>query len=149
MTPMTQEQMDWVSEQVHRAANKAARRSRNQSLIGFLILLLGIGFVQWDGHHRSDAARDAIVQTGNVIAVDGCNRDYVSRKEIRAVLARSRDFQKGALDRGDISQTQYDLAVKFYDERLDTLPLPDCRKAANVLSSDPDKVPEVPEPLHP
>jgi len=147
--PMTAEQMTWIEDQVRRAAKKAAQRVRNQALIAFLVLLTAIGYVQWDSSRRADDARDAVVTSGTVVAVDGCNRDYKSRQEVRSVLIASKNFQKRAYNEGRITKDQYDSAAAFYDERLASLPLPDCRNAANVLTADPDQVPEVPEPLHP
>ena len=153
MEPLTETQMTWVDKRVQDAAAKAAReatgRTRRQALIGFLVLLFAIGFVQWDSSKAERAARQAVVTSGTVIAVDACNRDYKSRVEIRAVLKASKAFQEAALKRGDISQEGYERATAFYEERLRKLPLPDCRQAEDVLTADPDKVPPVPKPLHP
>lgn len=153
MEPLTETQMTWVDNRVQVAADKAAReaaaRTRRQALIGFLVLLVAIGFVQWDSSRAANDARQAVVQSGTVIAVDACNRDYKGRVEIRAVLEASKDFQAAALKRGDITQAGYERATDFYEERLDNLPLPDCRQAEGVLTADPDEVPAIPKALHP
>lgn len=147
--PMTAEQMHWIEDQVHRAARKAARRVRNQALVAFLVLLAAIGYVQWDSARGANNAREAVVTSGTAVSVDSCNRDFKSRVEVRAVLKASKDQAKKSLDSGEITQAQYDRSVSFYNERLKGLPLPDCRTADDVLTSDPDRVPDVPVPLHP
>ena len=98
---------------------------------------------------NSFAARRALVTSGNIVSVDGCNRDFKSRVEIRKVLQASKTFQKGALKRGDITRAQYVTTRAFYDQRLKELPLPDCRKSANILTASPDKKLSLPKPLYP
>lgn len=142
---MTERQREWINH----IALDAARHVQRRSLIGFLILLVGVGTTLYVGDKNADEARKAIVDTGRIVSVDGCNRDFQSRKEVREVLQRSKDFQLAALERGDITQAQYKRAVEFYNDRLKGLPLPDCRHAESIVSDDPDEVPAMPKPLHP
>ncbi len=93
--------------------------------------------------------RKAIVESGNTIAVDSCNRDYQSRLEIRRVITADLEQQKALLKAGEISPRRFEIFKQFYADRLRGLPLPDCRKAAQVLTSDPNTEPRVPIPLYP
>ena len=142
---LTPEQRAWVKA----IALDAARHVQRRSTVGFIILLVGLATVLWLGEHHASSARKAIIDTGRIISVDGCNRDFKSRQEIREVLLRSKEFQDGALERGDITKSEYQRAIEFYDERLEALPLPDCRKSETILSDDPDEVPAKPTPLYP
>lgn len=66
MPPMTPEQLAWVSAQTRSAcesaARKAVRRYRNQALVGFIALLLGIGYAVKDQHDQSYKARGVLCQ---------------------------------------------------------------------------------------
>src|ERR1044072_8487808 len=113
MSRLTRDQLAWIEEQVHRAADKAAKRTRNRALVGFLILLLGIGFTLRDSAHKADEARNAITDSGTVIAVDGCNRDFNSRVELRELLQSSLKITRNQHNRGLIKDIQYETAAKF------------------------------------
>jgi hypothetical protein len=71
MAPITESQLKWITEQVERAAEKRSeaklRRYRNQSLAGFVILLLGVGIAVHgnavaitDSAQRSTSGRSVI-----------------------------------------------------------------------------------------
>jgi hypothetical protein len=149
MTPMTREQLQWVEEQVRHAADKAAKRTQRRALVGFLTLLFGLLAAIWIGGNQADSARKAIVDTGRIVSVSGCNRDYEDRVAVRKVLIASKDFTKNAFERLNLTPEELQLRLDFYDDQLADLPLPDCRQARNVVSDDPTKVPAFPEPLYP
>jgi hypothetical protein len=161
---MTKEQLDYFTEQTVKAVEKGTRNGvrhyRNRAVIGFLILLLGLVAVRWADNERANEAvkdrvatanaqRAAIVKSGNVVAVDGCNGRFRDRVEIRSVLQSSKDFLAREYKKGNITEARFKESSAFYDERLSGLPLPDCRKAANILTTDPNKVLPVPDPLYP
>lgn len=131
------------------AVNAATRRHARRALVGYFVMFLAfLGNVLY-AQHVAREGREAIVKSGDIIAIDGCNRDYRERQEVRQVLIASRQFQEGALKRGDISQIQHDRAIDFYNDRLEGLPLPDCRRAGDILTDDPDSLTRMPEPLYP
>jgi hypothetical protein len=146
---MTREQLQWVEEQVRHAADKAAKRTQRRALVGFLVLLFGLLAAIWIGGNQAENARKAIVDTGRIVSVSGCNRDYEDRVAVRKVLIASKEFTKNAFRRLNLSPEEVQLRLDFYDEQLADLPLPDCRKARNVVSDDPTKVPAFPKPLYP
>lgn len=135
----------YVTTEVKEALNKY----RREALIGFLVLLFGVLAAITITLKQGDDSRSAIVKSGNLLAVDGCNRDFVSREEIRSVLTASQGFQARAFKNGTITQEQYDSALAFYEERLKALPLPDCRVAQHTLTSDPKARIKVPDPRYP
>jgi hypothetical protein len=149
MTPMTREQLDWVEQQVRHAADKAARRTQRRALVGFLILLVGIAAAFYTNSQTAGESRRAIVDTGRIVSVSGCNRDYEDRVAVRKVLEASKNFTKNAYERLNLTPEELEIRLEFYDDQLADLPLPDCRKASKVVSDDPTKVPAMPEPLYP
>jgi hypothetical protein len=50
---------------------------------------------------------------------------------------------------GLYTKEQYDQAVQFYDSQLHEITLPDCRKAAQILTADPRKIGPLPVPRYP
>lgn len=156
--PLTQAQLEWVVEEVETATEKAAKRGaaegakieRRRNRIAFLLLLAGIILVFWLGNRASDAERQAIVESGKVVAIDGCNRDYQEDVRIRDVFLTSQNLVKSRIQAGQSADPEADkAALEFYDQQLDAFKLPDCRKAEGLLTSDPDRfVPEI-EPFYP
>lgn len=169
--PFTQEQIEWLAARdatldANRESWVIAREERlakhgtdwsrrhvrsyaRRATAAFVILALGIGGAFYAGGQDSTQSRRAIVKSGRVVSVSGCNRDYITINRLRSVLARSLDFQRAALNRGDITQDQYDRAVVYFKEQLMGLPPVDCRPSATILTDDPNDIGKVPEPLHP
>lgn len=151
--PITEEQLDFFTEATERttvkAANAAVRKYLRFALVGYLLLFSGIVAERIVSGQEAADSRQAIVQSGTVVAVDACNQRFKDRTEVRAVLEGSKAFQARSLKNGTITRQQYDAAVGFYDERLKGLPLPDCRLTLGVLTTDPDDAPAIPEPLYP
>lgn len=138
-----------VKSHLDYAAEAAVRRYRNRALIGFLILLAGLVTTDILRRQDSENARTAIVRSGRVVAVDGCNRDFRSAQNLRsiflALIADTNRRQK----LGIISSEQRDRAITFYQERLATTTLPDCRLAQAVITDDITSVDHPPDPLYP
>ncbi len=150
---MTTEQLDYFTEQtvkaVEKGTKKGVRHYRNNAIIGFLLLLFGLGYVQWRAMESAVESRDAIVKSGRVVSVSGCNRDYRSLTALRGTLKASRRFTVNAGKQGVIGPSEVATRLAFYDAQLDRLRLPDCRVAAKVVTDDPKDIGDVPVPLHP
>lgn len=161
---MTQEEsidlIEWIEEGQHRATSKALKRYSLGALLGFLILFVGLVVVRHEDANRAkeataariavaDSQRKAIVQSGTVVAVGGCNERFKDRQEVRAVLEASKAESLKAYNAGDITKERLRRSLAFYDQRLDGLPLPDCRQSQNILTTDINAVPPVPKPLYP
>jgi hypothetical protein len=150
---MTGEQLDFFTQQTERTATKAARIAvreyRNRAIVGFIILLFGIIYVQWYNSHTAKEAREAIVQSGRAVALLGCNRDYHTQQALRSVITASKAFAVTAEKNGVI--TEADLAARqdFYDAQLAKIEIPDCRAAKSVVTDDPRDLGPLPEPLYP
>jgi hypothetical protein len=153
---VTDEEIEFYSNERQTDIRRALKHFRNQALIGYLILLFGLLFVwqtfQHDQGERrkvAQAQRETIVRSGRAISVDGCNRDFRSTLKLRAVFIAAKQQTKAQHDQGAISDARYARTVKFYNDQLKEIVLPDCRKAREVVSQDPNRVVNIPRPLHP
>jgi len=138
--PMTQEQLEWITEQNQKAAEKATRRTMRRALVGYLILTFGVLAMYLNGQHVGGAERDAIVQSGRVVSVDGCNRDFGDAERFLALLQRLKRANEASFKAGNITPQAHDAAIQFYNKEIARAErsVPDCRKAAKVVTSDPD-----------
>lgn len=141
-------------------AREALNAYRRNAVIGFLILLVGLGVVLWQGaEHADDARQDiaaasedsdkAIVQSGRAVSVAGCNRDFHTNQRLRGLIASSRGDIDRYVAEGTLTPAQGKRAKQRINEQIKSYPLPDCRKAETILTSKPGKTTEVPEPLYP
>lgn len=144
------------SQLINEAARCAVRGYRNRAIAGFTILLLAVGYLfneqERESVQRAQDAKNnraALARSGNIVAADGCNRDFRDRQAIRGVMIASRANQKRAYKRGEISREQYIDGREFFRDQLQKLALPDCRKALSVLTDDPSKELDFPQPLYP
>lgn len=141
-------------------AKRAFHSYRRNAIIGFVILLFGIGFVRWEDGQRAEDQRQAIadqsaeadkaiVQSGRTISVAGCNRDFRTIRRLRRLIGK----QHGEIDRfvaeGTLTKTQGARQHVLIDKQIEQYKLPDCRKAAVILTSNPRNAKATPEPLHP
>src|SRR5690349_20908769 len=108
---MSQEQLDYFAEETRRAAEKGARegsrKTARNGLIGFLILLAGVGFNSYDTRHQAAQASKAIVASGAVVAVDGCNRDYRDDVRFTKLLERLKAASDLSYKLGKTTQAQH------------------------------------------
>lgn len=111
--------------------------------IGYGVIFLGSVGMYLNGQSVSSNERGAIIQSGDVVAVVGCNRDFESIGSQRGLLIRAR----AAIQDAKISSDEKAAAVQFYSDELAKLQYPDCRKAKDILTSDPDGVFRPPVPL--
>lgn len=153
---MTAEQLEWFSEESQRLSSKVLRIYSRRAALGFAILLIGFFYNacnnarQWDRiANDADSSRNAIIASGNIVAVEGCNRDFNSLTALRGVLLASQDFATQAFKRGTLTQTQLNERLDFYAKQLANLQLPDCRRSAHVLTDRADAPLVLPQPLHP
>lgn len=154
---MTKEQLDFFTYQTEHAVRKGTSRGvkhyRNNALVGFMILLVGVGWNIREVKHATEVrtkvaaeSRDAIVASGRIVAIDGCNRDYADRVKFRNLLLRLKIATKS---NPNSSPEQKKRAVEFYDQELSNYPLIDCRRARNVITSNPDSLRAAPDPYYP
>lgn len=141
-------------------ANYAVRRYARNSLVGFVILLAGLGYAWHTGAEDAADSRDAIakssrasataiVASGRALAVDSCNRDFKNTGRLRGLLLRAEAEIPKAVKKGRFSKEEAADALEFYDKELARIPLPDCRLAEVILTDDPSKPVQQPVPLHP
>lgn len=121
---------------------------RHRHTVAYLFLVAAVSFAISSAQGEGDARRAAIVETGRIVAVDGCNRDFRSLQAIRSVLIAAKAQHNSLLRRKLITKVQHDDAIRFYDVQLRGVELPDCRKSLGILSEDPDKKIATPEPLY-
>jgi hypothetical protein len=118
------------------------------ALVGYLVLLAGVLGTYLNGQHTSKNERTEIRTAGRIVALNGCNARFVDRVEIRRVLEVSAALTKVQYDKGLMDKFQYEQAKNFYKERLNGLPLPDCRTADDYLVDNAD-LPPLPTPRYP
>jgi hypothetical protein len=146
----TQEQVDEIATAAaKRGGKEAAKAVIRRSLVAYLFVLVIIGYVFFDSNRDSSNQRDAIVSTGDVAVVIGCNRDFQLIEKLRGVfqsaqLSTIRSFEQKRIDSKEFAESQ-----AFYKAQLDGLKLPDCRNADDILSTDENHRVLGPVPLHP
>jgi len=140
---------------VDREVEGALTRYVRGAIVAYVLLVAALGYALWrDSHDRADrradsiAAREQVVNSGNAVAVQGCNRDFVTTKHLRDVLINAAAFQRAALKRGDISPAQYSRAITYYNSQLAGLPFPDCRHTLHILTDNPQRTVHIPTPLY-
>lgn len=152
---------DWRDpEFISGGARHALKIYSRRMLVGFVILLLGVGYAIHISNSDSAAARRAqadankataaaIVASGRAVVVDSCNRDFKSNGRLRGLLLRAEAEIPKAVKKGRFTPNEAKDALAFYNKELARIPLPDCRKAQNSLTDDPNKPIRQPVPLHP
>lgn len=147
--PLTEEQLNLIGAETQHAAAKVLKRYSLSAVVGFLILLGTNVFVWGTAQNLNQESRDAIVVSGKVVSIEGCNRDFQTISALRGVLTAAQRQGEKAADAGDISPAQLERSRDFYDTQLKKLRLPDCKVAGEILTADKDELPRVPTPLRP
>jgi hypothetical protein len=154
--PFTEEQLRWLSAREHMLSSHGTNYSRvhirryaRAALASFLILASGVGVALHANSTSANDSRDAILNSGRVVLVSDCNRDFSSINRIRGLLIAAREGSKRAHANGNMSDQQYRDAQRFYAEQLASQPLPDCREAVTLLTDDPNLRVRVPTPRYP
>lgn len=145
---LTEEQIRFFSNETAKAYQKGAQRTLRKAYAGYLALFIGTMLVYLNGQSVSENERAEIRNDGRVVAINSCNARYVDRTEIRDVLEQSKRAVQRQYSAGIIDKAQSERSIKFYDERLKNLPLPDCRKADDALEVQDQNLP-IPEARYP
>lgn len=127
------------------------RQWRRNALLGYIMLLLGLGANSLIDRDRANQGREALAESGSVVSVTGCNRDFQLYQKVRAVFERSLQAIQDQHEQGLTTDEQYARAKAFYKDQLTNFALPDCREVANTLTDDPTKAETKtpPVPLYP
>lgn len=156
MEPFTQEQLEWISAQTEHASKKAVRAWAKRATVGFVVLAFGVaGAIYTENQHynaqqEADVeARQAVVDSGRTATTVSCNRDFRTTKRLRAIIAEGRPRIEQFVQEGTLTRAQGDRALADVERNLSLTPLPDCRKALNSITQDPNVKIVVPEPLYP
>ncbi len=131
-TPLTDEQLDWIVRQTERATSRAAhvavRKVRNSALVGFLILLVGVGIgfidiisLQESRQAAGNASRDRIAESATRETRARCRENNAQNATLRAILVSSQHN----FGRGKRRTTQ---SRRFYSESIGRLTANDCSK---------------------
>lgn len=129
--------------------SEALRRYRNGALTGFILLALGLGTAIYVGEQHNTESREAVVDSGRAVAIVGCNRDFHQTIELRTIIRDGRDSIKQYVAEGTLTEAQAARSIEQSNEALERLPLPDCRRVGEQLTSDPTDDITVPAPLYP
>ena len=154
----TPEQVKAVQNEAKRAADREAakvlRRYVRGAVAGFLILLSGLVIQnrvesadREDRRQEAAEARQAIADSGNAIAVTGCNRDFTATRKLRALIRGQRGQIEQYRIEGTLTDAQARRAQEQISQNIRETPLPDCREVQNAVTDDPDQRITVPEPL--
>jgi hypothetical protein len=145
---MTEEQLEFFAAQTAHITRRHLRNWVRAALLGFAILASGVGYAIHDTASRSDKAGQAIVDSGRVVAVDGCNRDFRAQERFISLLERLSTAAQDSYKHGRSTEEQMRRAMSFYEAEIARAKaaLPDCRDAEHVVTDDPN----VPRPtMHP
>ena len=141
--PMTEDQLDFMSKQSERAAHKATRRTLRSAFVGYVILIAGVLAMYQNGQHVSNGERDAIIRSGTVVSVEGCNRDFADKEQFISLLERLQSASKRSARLQHLKTTdpQVKLALDFYSDEIARAKreLPDCRREQHMLTDDPER----------
>lgn len=153
---LTPEQLDYFTEQTRRVVQRERAYDRRRftrwirgALVGYFVLFLGILAMYQNGQSTSDSERAAIVQSGRVIAVDGCNRDFKTNERVRNLILAAQELTNQQIAKGKVTPEEAQQARDYYNSQLAGLVLPNCTEAETLLTDDPNAVIDVPTPLKP
>lgn len=117
---------------------------------GFAALLVGVGVNSKLDRDRANDSRAALVKSGRIVSVDGCNRDFKLYQSIRQVFQRSLAALSAQHDNGLITDAEFARSKAFYEQQLEQFNPPDCRVTRSLLTDDPERAEQpVPRPLYP
>lgn len=138
-TTMTEDEIiEFFASETEKAAKRASRRTLRAALVGYLVLFVGVFGMYWNGQHVSGTERQAVVDSGRVVAIAGCNRSFKANQGFRALFTRLIRVTEAQAKRGEISQYQAQQSLRFYRAERAKIKLPDCRQAGRILTDDPE-----------
>lgn len=135
-------------------------RISNPQLAAFVILFAGFaGSLILNNNFQTQttnkvqkqavASRNAIVKSGDAIAVQGCNRDFNTISILRAQLKDNLNRIDALVADGTYSHRQGKEAKRSINTLLAKYRLPDCRIADDILTGNPKDKIVVPTPRYP
>lgn len=153
VVPLTSDQERYLNERIGASLKRYVKRAT----VGFGILFAGLVTTYSIAAHDNDLSRQAIVDSGQAVAITSCNRDFDQAQRARAGI-RS-EFRNGLgqlalfVKEGTITEAQGERlrkeSIREKNADLKDTPLPDCRQADDQLTSDPDDDIKVPAPKYP
>jgi hypothetical protein len=131
--PFTDEQLALIDARTNSAARRVLGKYSKAAVVAFAVLVFGNGFAV----SALNDARQAVVKSGAVVAVEGCNRDFDTIGVLRAQIVKSKETLKQYLNEGTLTKHQYERAVAETESLLEDYVQPDCRQAQKVITDDP------------
>lgn len=138
--PLSEEQLTFFADLQKESTHRSLRRWGRGAVIGYAILIAGVFAMYENGQSVSEQERQAVVKSGTVVAVEGCNRDFRAGKRFIKLLTRLKMSSDAQYASKRITAQQHDAAIEFYagEIGLAKSKLPDCRHAESILTDDPD-----------
>ena len=109
---------------------------RRGALAAFVFLSVATASVGAIDRHTAAVGRGAIVKSGRVISVDGCNRDF----RVIGVAIRIIDASAIAVKAAHTTRAEQELDSLAVSRAALVAAQPDCRKAGQIVTDDPNKV---------
>lgn len=144
---VSEDEARWYSQQRQADIRYALKHYSRRATTWFAILTVAAILNGVYTSQQSGRGRDAIVTSGRVVSVAGCNRDYQDREKFRELLIRLKQAARAsAAADPNADPERLRAALDFYNDQLKAYPSLDCRASAKVITDDPTKLPKTPEP---
>lgn len=134
---LTDQQQALIAWNSRVQTRRSMRTYRRNAIVGFLVLLAGLGATRYMDVQQLNQSRQAVVDSGNAIVVDGCNRDFETARRQREALYKQPQRSGRRLTEAEKNRIVRQLT-----------PLPDCREVRNALTDNPEKRVTIPPALH-
>lgn len=89
--------LNWITIQTQNAANEVLHKFRNYAVIGFLILLIGIGAATWWTNRNAYESRGVIckiIKQGDYQAYQYEKEGTITNAQLRRALTASQEYRK-------------------------------------------------------
>lgn len=148
---LTEEQLRFLADLQEESTRRTLRRWIKGAIVGYVVLIAGVFLMYENGQSVSANERSAVVNSGRVVSVEGCNRDYRSAEAFVNLLERLRDSTISQHKQHKIDDARYRAGLEFYSAEIARAKgrLPDCREAETTLTADPDADLRNLKPLYP
>lgn len=121
---------------------------KNEVAVGYIILFLGVLGAYWVDYGHNRDAREAIVASGNAVAVEGCNRDFDNAKARIESARLSLEQLEANRRRGIVEDEDYRRTKRAYMRLIASIKVPDCRDVVNVITDEPTAYDGTPAPKY-
>lgn len=146
--PLSVEQRAQVALDRRPDIRRAVRKYRNSATIAFTLLFMGLLATSYIAVREGSDDGDAIVDSGNRVAVTSCNSDYITILTLREEFKKEIPSFDLFVAEGTITTAQGERLKDRTRETLRVFTLPDCRSAAKAVTKNTDSS-VLPEPLYP